>query len=280
MTYPIPVHGSKAAPDLRILVAYLLFFGLAGSVWHFVANGEFSAILTMAEMLQCFAFIILAIQLMTSRSAAGISVRSLGFEAASLVCRLSSTTWLNGYLPVDASGDHFYQAVDVCSLVVVLWLLHEVLTNKSHSYQHTDDTFPVWPFIATCFFLAAMLHADMNDRPLFDTLWMASLFLGVVAVLPQLWLMTQTGGVEALTSHYIAMAALGRVFSGIFMWHARADITCAPWIVGFNHAVWAILGAHLLHLLLLGDFAFVYVRTLITLGIQARLDLEGIATVV
>jgi uncharacterized protein with PQ loop repeat len=274
------MSSSKTTPDLRIIVAYGLFFGLAGSVWHFVANGEFSAILTMAEMLQCFAFVILAVQVISSDSAAGISARSLGLEAASLVCRLSSTTWLNGYLPVDASGDHFYQAVDVCSLAVVLWLLHEVLTNKSSSYQQTEDTFLVWPFVTMSFFMAAMLHADMNDRPLFDALWMASLFLGVVAVLPQLWLMTRTGGVAALTSHFIAMAALGRVLSGIFMWHARADITCAPWISGFNHAVWAILGAHLLHLLLLGDFAFLYVRTIITLGIQARLDLEGIATVV
>jgi ER lumen protein retaining receptor len=274
------MSASKGTPDVRIIVAYCLFFGLAGSIWHFVANGEFSAILTMAEMLQCFAFVILAGQVISSQSAAGISARSLGLEAASLVCRLSSTTWLNGYLPVDASGDHFYQAVDMCSLAVVLWLLHEVLTKKSSSYQYEYDTFLVWPFVAISFILAALLHADMNDRPLFDAFWMASLFLGVVAVLPQLWLMTRTGGVEALTSHFIAMAALGRVLSGIFMWYAREDITCAPWISGFNHAVWAILGAHLLHLLLLGDFAFLYVRTVITLGLQARLDLEGIATVV
>ena len=44
------------------------------------------------------------------------------------------------------------------------------------------------------------------------------------------------------------------------MWHARFDITCDPWVDGFNHAIWVILGAHLLHLVLLGDFGYYYVK--------------------
>merc|ERR1719517_393212 len=110
--------------------------------------------------------------------------------------------------------------------------------------------------ILGCFILAALFHADMNARPLFDALWMAGLFVSVVAVLPQLWLISKTGGhVEALTSHYIAAMAISRILSGTFMWHARFDITCDQWVEGFNHAIWAILGAHVLHLVFLADFA-------------------------
>jgi len=273
--------ASKASPPPRVLVAYGLFLGLAGIVYHFIANGEFSAILTMAEMVQCFALVTLAMQVVSTRSAAGISARSLVLEAAALCCRLSSTTWLNGYLPVDASGDWFYQAVDVCALAVTLWLLHEVMVKRRSTYQADEDTLPIGLLTVVSIALAFVLHSDMNDRPIFDSLWLAGLFLGVLAVLPQLWLITRSGGkVEALTSHYIAMMAVGRLLSGIFMWHARSDITCAPWVTGVNHAVWAILGAHALHLFLLADFGFIYVRTMITLGIQARLELEGIATYV
>ena len=47
-----------------------------------------------------------------------------------------------------------------------------------------------------------VLHGNMNGRPIFDALWMAGLFINTIAVLPQLWLVTKTGGrVEALTSH-------------------------------------------------------------------------------
>lgn len=258
-----------------VCVAYAVFLGIAASVWHFVAKSEFSVILTIAGLLQCLAFITLAMQTISSSSAAGISARSLVLEAAALCCRLSSTTWLQGYLPIDASGDWIHQSVDVCSVLVVLWLLREVLVTRRSTYQKHQDTFDVLDVTIVAFVLAALLHADMNDRPVFDALWMVGLFLGVVAVLPQLWLITHTGGkVEALTSHYIAMMALGRLCSGLFMWHARHDITCVPWVAGVNHAAWAILLAHLVHILLLADFAFIYIRTMITQGLQARLEVE------
>ena len=78
----------------------------------------------------------------------------------------------------------------------------------------------------------------MNDNPLFDTLWMTGLFTGVVAVMPQLWLIIKTGGrAEAMTSHYVAAMALSRILSGIFMWEAREDITSKPWIEGFQHGI-------------------------------------------
>jgi len=272
---PSVMGASKASPPPRVLIAYGLFLGLAGGVWHFVANGEFSSILTMAEMLQCFALVTLAMQVVSTRSAAGISARSLTLEAAALCCRLSSTTWLNGYLPVDASGDWFYQAVDVCALAVTLWLLHEVMVKRRSTYQADEDTLPIGILTTVCTISAFLLHADMNDRPIFDSLWLAGLFLGVLAVLPQLWLMTRSGGgVEALTSHYIAMMAVGRLLSGIFMWHARRDITCIPWVTGWNHAIWAILGAHLLHMILLSDFAYIYIKAVMTRGLDARIEMD------
>merc|ERR1719157_382766 len=124
------------------------------------------------------------------------------------------------------------------------------------------------------FVLAAMLHGNMNGRPLFDTLWLAGLFVSTIAVLPQLWLITRTGGrVEALTSHHIAAMAASRLLSGIFMWHARHDITCIPWaIFGFNHAIWAILGSHLVHILLLSDFAYMYIKAVAANGFDVTLD--------
>merc|ERR1740129_1853096 len=97
---------------------------------------------------------------------------------------------------------------------------------------------------------------------------MTGLFISVVAVLPQLWLITRSyGRCEALTSHYIAAMAISRLLSGTFMWHARFDITCVQFVDGYNHAVWAILGAHALHLIFLADFAFYYVKAVFQNGL-------------
>lgn len=263
----------KNQPSL-VLAAYMLFTFGSLIVYHFVANGEFSSILTMAQMIQCLAFVLLVIKSCSQGSVAGISGKSLALEALAFVCRLSSTTWLNGYLPVDASGDFIYQAVDLCSLLLVLSLLYRAYLSHRWSYEEEADSLPVLPMIAVCFLLAALLHADMNSRPLFDTLWMAGLFLSVVSVLPQLWHINQTGGViQACTGHYIAMLATSRDLSGIFMWHARFDITCLPLLEGLNHAIWAILRAHVLHLLLLIDFGYYYVKAVTQQGLDFKIEL-------
>lgn len=259
------MSGKVKAPSTQVQTTYAVFGGLSLAVYYFVANGEFSAILTMAVLLQCLGFALLSVHTLSKGTAQGISGRALALDALALCCRLSSTTWLHGYLPVDASGDYVFQAVDFVSLATVCWLLHRVYVDKRSTYQETEDNCAVLPMVLAAFFLAAVLHADMNARPLFDTLWMAGLFISVVAVLPQLWLISKNKGkVEALTSHYIAAMALSRMMSGIFMWYARHDITCEMYVDGINHAIWAILSAHFIHMLLLGDFAYYYIRAIIS----------------
>lgn len=265
-----------------MVITYGLFLGCIFTVYHFVAEGQFSSILTMSAMFQCLAMLLLGLQVVTGAGLAGISARSLGLEALAFCLRLASTTWLNGYLPMDATGDHLYQAVDVCSLLLAAWLLREVLARRRPGGgAEAADALPVAPMVVGSVLLAALLHADMNSYPLFDVLWMASLFLGVVSVLPQLWLISQTGGVvHACTSHYIAMMAVSRVLSGCFMWHARHDITCPPWIEGINHASWAILAAHALHLILLADFAYYYVKAVVAQGLACQIDFRDGAELV
>jgi len=257
----------------HLLMTYGVFIMSAGAVWHFVADGAFSSILTMAVMVQCLGVALLALQMISTGSASGISARALSLDALAICCKLSSTLWLNGYLPVDASGDHIFQFFDICSLAILAWTLYQILVVNQHSYQAEEDSLPILPMTLGAFVLACLLHGNMNGRVIFDTLWMTGLFVSTIAVLPQLWLITKTGGcIEALTSHYIAAMAVSRAMSGIFMWHAHADITCAPWIGNFNHTGWAILAAHLLQMLLLGDFGYYYVKAVLKSGLNCVIN--------
>lgn len=262
----------------EVLVTYGIFLLSGGAVWHLVADGAFSSILTLSVMIQGLALTFLALQMMATGSAAGISARALVLDAVAICCRLSSTLWLNGYLPVDATGDHVIQIADVCCLGVLVWLLYQVWTDKGKTYQREADSMPILPMTIGAMAIAAVLHGNMNSRPIFDTLWMSGLFIETIAVLPQLWLIMQTGGkVEALTSHYIAVMAASRALSGIFMWHARNDITCHPWVAGINHTSWAILAAHALHLILLGDFGYHYIKSVTAKGLTARLEIDVVS---
>jgi len=270
-------HGAKATKATPrhpgLIFVYVLFLFVAALVYHWIAEGEFSAVLTVSAIFQCLAFCLLGAHALSTGSVQGISAKSLQLEALALACRLSSTTWLEGYLPFDPTGDYLYQIFDGLSLCMVLWLLHRVLSCTT--YVVDDDSLPVLPFALGSLALGGLLHGDLNDWPLFDAIWMTGLFVGTVSVLPQLWVMTRNrASVPAMTSHFVAVMALSRILSGSYMWHAHPEITCEPWIKGFNHAGYAILAAHAVHLLLLGDFGYFYVKHLATRGLQSPLDLS------
>jgi hypothetical protein len=264
----------KAFPT-RVVAAYISFAMGAFAVYHHVAEQEFSSILTMAVIVQALAMVFLCLQVVSSGSAAGVSAQGLTLDGIAVGLRLSSTVWLNGYLPTDRTGDHVYQVMDLFSLTMILFLLYRILVESRKTYQAADDSFSIGPMLLVCFVLAAVFHADMDDNPLFDTLWMSGLFAGVVAVLPQLSLIMRSGGrAEAMTCHYISAMGLSRVLSGIFMWEARMDITCKPWKEGVQHGIIVILIAHAIHLLLLADFAYCYLRSLTQKGIQQPVQLD------
>jgi hypothetical protein len=267
--FSIGGKSSKRA-QTGVTLTYVGFAAVALSVYHLVAQGEFSSILTISAIFQCLAFVLLAIQMVSSEGVRCISAKSLQLDAIAFACRLSSTTWLNGYLPVDVTGDYLYQVFDFASLLMVLWLLSRVQKIQSNA---DDENISVVGFASVALILAGLLHGNLNNRPIFDTLWMCSLFIGTVAVVPQLWVMTRSHvSVPALTCHFVSVMAFSRLLSAAYMWHAHNEITCEPWIGKFNHAGFAILAAHLLHLVLLGDFAFYYVKNLATCGLSAPLD--------
>lgn len=266
----------KSSPKSHVALIYAVFFASALFVYHVVSDGNFSGVLTLSAMAQSLAFVLLLIQVNLCGSASGISARGLALDAMALCCRLSSTTWLHGYLPYDASGDYLYQLTDIFSLTITLWLLYQVLRVKRHTYDEHEDTFPILPLVVASLVLGMALHADLNARPLFDALWMTSVFIGAFAAIPQLSLIARAGGLaEALTTHHVAALGLSRILSGIFMWQQGEDLTCQPWIPGINHAEMAVLGVHFIHLLLLADFLYFYFTCMVRDGLHIRFKLEG-----
>jgi len=259
-----------------VSIVYLAFLSLAVLVFHWVAEGEFSGVMTLSAVFQCMAMCLLGVHALSTGSIHGISSKSLQLEAIALICRLSSTTWLQGYLPADASGDHLYQAFDFVSLGLVLAFLYHMKVHRE-SYEADTDNLSTVAFVMVSFVLASILHADLDERPFWDSVWMCGLFLASAAPLPQLWLMAKsTTKVPALIGHFIAAMALGRILSGIFFWDVGwndGDITCEPLIGNFNHATYAILGSHVVHVVLLADFAYFYIKNLATSGLTSPMQL-------
>merc|ERR1719272_1557951 len=154
---------------------------------------------------------------------------------------------------------------------------------KRDTYEAEDDCLPTPGFVTVCFILACLFHADLDKRPLFDAIWLCGHFLASTAVIPQLWLMAgKKTAVPALMSHFVAVMVLSRVMCGAYMWKAHREITCEPWYGGnppldgadCYHAGIAILVSHALHLLLLADFAYFYIKNLATSGLSSPMQIS------
>lgn len=250
MMNPSVAKKASAMPSSPVFCAYGLFLLCAGAVWHLIADGAFSSILTLSVMFQCLAVALLCLQVIATGSAAGISARALMLDALGLCCRLSSTLWLNGYLPVDASGDYVFQLIDICSLGLLLWLLHQILVVKKRTYQADADSRCSRCIIAAmALFQTVLFHGNMNGPPIFNALWMVGVFITKIAVMHQQFLVTVS---EVGASHRFAARhmAVSFALSGVFIWlgeQAGGKIgSPVPLVIAgvIFHAILAILGAH------------------------------------
>ena len=91
------------------LITYGMFCGIYFPIHCFLAGTEVSGMMTVGVLFQCLGFAMLVVQTMTNDSAQGISPCAVQLKFLALLCRLSCSTWLNGYLPLDATGDGFFQ---------------------------------------------------------------------------------------------------------------------------------------------------------------------------
>merc|ERR1719359_2490807 len=239
-----------------MLMAWVGFVGIGAWTYHEIALKEFTAILTLSVFAQALSFLFLHMQISASRSVAGISGRSLIMHAVKLCCRLSTTLWLDGYLPTDKSGDWIYQVGDVLSLVLVLQILFSVFVAHKASYQSDDDTLDLRNLIMGAVVLAVVVHPDLTAWAPFDILWTVHLYIDAIAMVPQLWVISKAGGkVQGFTAHYIGAIMLSNILSGLFWFYACPELAEENKV---NVAGLAINGAHLVQLLLLLDFGFFY----------------------
>merc|ERR1719271_338437 len=251
-------RGAIASLDWKMVLAYLGCAGLMSVVFQQVAEQEFSSVLTMSVLAQCLAFVLVSLQISKMKNVAGISGKTMILQALALCFRLSSTLFLDGYLPLDKTGDMMYQMVDVCSLMMVLHILQCIYKSHNVTYEREADTLDVKNLALGCVALAVLIHPDLNDWDVFDIAWTTSLYLDTVGMLPQLFMSNKMGKVPAYTSHYLAATLVSRGFSA-WSWYYGAE-NIARVSEGFSYGAAGIVLAHVVQFLFLADFGYYYIK--------------------
>jgi hypothetical protein len=227
---------------------------------------EFSFVYFLASALQLLGFLFLGLRMKGTKSASGISSQSLLMFTYSLLARVVVTSVYEGYLPADNTGDFWLQAVDACSLAVVVYLLFLVHKPYVHTYQAEHDTFPIMPLLGFCLVLACVLHADLNRCFIFDSMWAFSVNVEVFQMLPQLFMLAKVGGlVDSVTVHYVVLillAAICRLSFWIWAVSGSSELSSSE---GFSFDMeiggYYVLGAYILEICIYLDFAYYCVKS-------------------
>jgi len=249
----------RSASGLLMLVFSFMWL----VVWQQVSQKDFSALTTVAAVVQCFGFIVMSMKVRLTKSVAGLSSRSMQMFVIYLGIRLCSTTLKRGYIPVDRSGHYFYQFMDFCTVALAAHLVYCCHKTYRHSYQEEHDTLPLKPMVVVGVILACFIHSNLNRSFFFDTVWFTSLNLETVALLPQLWMMANIGGhVSSISAQFVACNALNKVLVGTFWLWAHSEVSRSnahgdP----TNISGKMICTAYIVQLLLSGDFMFYYVKS-------------------
>lgn len=253
--------------------AYAIFALTLGLVLWQISDLNFSVVCTIGSGLQCLAFALLSMKMRAAKSATGISAKSLQLYVVVYICRLTSTLNMEGYIPMDSTGDWVYQVADIVTLLLVLLILQRVYTTHSSTYSRDADTLQVLPILALAVVVAAVCKGDLNRSLFFDFMWMLSVSVDTVAMVPQLWLLSKLGGkVDALTSHFVALLFLSRFLTFTFWFCGYPEL--APLDNSWNACGYAHVALHFAQLVLCGDFMYYYVKSTLLQEAMVLPDLD------
>jgi len=146
----------------------------------------------IADMMHLASIIILLLKMYSSRSCAGISLKTQALYLIVFLCR---------YV------DLFTHYVSVYNTVMKVFfifssglILHLMLGPYKETVNRQTDTFKVEFLLVPSAVLALIFHFKLT---FLEILWSFSIFLESVAILPQLFILQRTGECETITTHYL-----------------------------------------------------------------------------
>lgn len=243
-------------------------------VYHFLSDGDFSFLLTVGGLIRLFGFSMLLFKCVSSQSGSGLSLKTLELYVGVFVFRLCSILFYEGYLPYDKSGDWLYQTVEAASLLVVCATAFLVAVKFKSTYNPDEDPFgknmqipPEFGAVylaVPCLVLAMIVHPTLNQNFFTDTAWTFALYLETVAVIPQLYMFQKSNKeVEEWTAHFVFTLGLSRVMLFTFWLSSYHELSDAGGksITGGWVGMFVLLN-QIIHLLVMGDFCYYYVKSL------------------
>ncbi|KNC84011.1 ER lumen protein retaining receptor [Sphaeroforma arctica JP610] len=195
-----------------------------------------------ADISHAVAIVLLLYKIWTSRSCAGLSLKSQSLYVAVFVSR---------YLDIFRFVSFYNTFMKLFFIIGSSATVYLMAFKFKHTYQKENDSFPVLYLILPCIAMAFVLPYEYNPV---EILWTFSIWQESVAIFPQLFMVQKTGEAESITSHYLF--ALGS-YRGLYILN---------WIYRYvveDHVDWISIVAGVIQTVLYCDFFYLYITRVI-----------------
>uniref|UniRef100_A0A7S0LDA2 ER lumen protein-retaining receptor n=1 Tax=Coccolithus braarudii TaxID=221442 RepID=A0A7S0LDA2_9EUKA len=163
--------------------------------------GDFSHLLS---------FIVMFWKLFSSKSVAGVSLKTQEIYVMVFLARYVDIFWntLSLY-------NSIMKVIFIASSIAIVYVIRFASPHKN-TYDKEDDGFPHMYLVLPALLLGICVNQDTwafsAAYSAFEMCWAFSIYLEAVAILPQLFMLQKQGGAESLTSHYILLLGMYRLF--------------------------------------------------------------------
>merc|ERR1719498_1274117 len=120
--------------SMQYFMFYMGFLMVSSIVYQSYDDIGLSTFLTLSVGIQFFALVCLMYQVHIQAGMQGVSMKSLIMQCFVYGLRLSSSTWLKGYIPTDETGDGLYQVLDLATLGLAVYLISRCRSVHRSTY--------------------------------------------------------------------------------------------------------------------------------------------------
>lgn len=245
------------------LKVYTCFLSLTGIFYFLMCDGVTAwedFIGYNSCILEAYGLISVYRKIQRHRSVIGISGNSLIMFAISYSLRQCEALVMSSRYRLTKRAV-VLESLQFASIPLVFTLVWAVFRTYRDTYQESLDKLKVKYLLPACVALALVLTPRFKQGELYSYCWTISFYVDVLALLPQVVMMTFSPGkkIAVPIANFVAVTAISRCVD-LWFWYLRFDLGPQGWWGDFNYSGWIIVSFHVISLLLVVDFMYYYLN--------------------
>lgn len=251
----VPVHFFFFA--CFFFASFFFFFTFLGVAFDVNFSERFAAL-----QLEILGLLMLRAKIRSRKSVSGISGMTFVMYMVVYSCRIGLALPFRGEAFVldlntplkDLDPD---VSLGFCSLLLVLDILRNIFITYRDTYQADLDVFKAWYLIPACWTISLLIRPHFEAWPfLYGYSWASTLNMDVLALMPQVVMMSQSGGkVATPIANFVAATSISRCGD---LFHSLVCLGDTRRSEPFSY--WTAVAVQIVHLILVADFMYYFCK--------------------